>query len=836
MRVDRRSAAALLGLALRRNPRRAQLLVSRVLGKHVPTDPRVVQAAGLLLGGLVADALAGRLPRASCRSALLHAAVRRARRGRRGGAAPPRRGDAVAPDRGRRRRARVRRDRHRPRALRRRGPRRRRLPALHPAPVAGVADRGRRSTRSTPTPPSTCCCRPTRRCWPGRARWCWSTTSSPPAAPRSTRSRRCTAPRRARTTCSPPWSTSARTRSPGCPTGCAVDVVALTRGAPHAAARPRRAGRGPARRAAPPLLPDGRSCSSSPNVSARAAAPARTPTIVPACRAGPTRLGCCVETCGWPAGLPAGGRHGFTAAHHRRAGRARCPGWPPTSRRGRRAGGERTLVLGTEELMYAAAAAGRRRSPTRATTSGSRPPPAPPPSPSTTPATPSAAARLPGPRRPGRRPRPPLRLQRRPRDRVGPRASSWSTRPADTPAAAHRAARRRSPRTPGAPTRGGHAVSTPEPLRGPAFGSYPPDEVAWLLTDLSDVALEAPTEEREEAIQSGGAHYAESLPHEYQPDAAVPAAVPRGAGRSRRARLAQAVGVVTELVLAERGPDVVLVSLARAGTPVGVLMRRWAAARHGLDAAALRRVDRARPRHRPGRAALPGRAPRPRPRRVRRRLDRQGRDHPRAGGGAARARPAVRPRARRARRPRPLRPHVRHPRGLPHPLRLPQLDGVRAGLAHRPQRPADRPRRCPRREVLRRARAGGRLHRLPRRGRRRSSTAVADTRPPARPRSRLRRAGRASNASRRRTASATSTSSSPASARPPGCCCAGCRGRSSSGPERAAADLAHVRLLAEQRGVPVEEVAELPYSCVGLIHPRFTRGATGADGRAVRAG
>lgn len=47
------------------------------------------------------------------------------------------------------------------------------------------------------------------------------------------------------------------------------------------------------------------------------------------------------------------------------------------------------------------------------------------------------------------------------------------------------------------------------------------------------------------------------------------------------------------------------------------------------------------------------------------------------------------------------------------------------------------------------------------------------------------------------------------------------------------ADLAHVRLLAEQRGVPVEEVDELPYSCVGLIHPQYTRGATGADGKAV---
>jgi hypothetical protein len=47
------------------------------------------------------------------------------------------------------------------------------------------------------------------------------------------------------------------------------------------------------------------------------------------------------------------------------------------------------------------------------------------------------------------------------------------------------------------------------------------------------------------------------------------------------------------------------------------------------------------------------------------------------------------------------------------------------------------------------------------------------------------------------------------------------------------ADLDHVRLLAAQRGTPVEEVDELPYSCVGLIHPRYTRGATGADGLAA---
>ncbi|MFJ8493611.1 phosphoribosyltransferase [Streptomyces sp. NPDC094038] len=122
----------------------------------------------------------------------------------------------------------------------------------------------------------------------------------------------------------------------------------------------------------------------------------------------------------------------------------------------------------------------------------------------------------------------------------------------------------------------------PEPLRGPAFSSYPAEDVGWLLQDLSEVTLEAPTEEREEAIQSGGAHYAESLPVEYQPSEQYQALF-HAALETSAARIAQAVGVVTETVLAERSPRPVLVSLARAGTPVGVLMRRWAQFRYGLD-------------------------------------------------------------------------------------------------------------------------------------------------------------------------------------------------------------------------------------------------------------
>ncbi|MFD7259730.1 phosphoribosyltransferase [Streptomyces sp. NPDC059874] len=122
----------------------------------------------------------------------------------------------------------------------------------------------------------------------------------------------------------------------------------------------------------------------------------------------------------------------------------------------------------------------------------------------------------------------------------------------------------------------------PEPLRGPAFSSYAPEDVGWLLQDFSDVELEAPTEEREEAIQAGGAHYAESLPVEYQPSPQYQELY-QSALKASAARMAKAVGTVTETVLAERTPSPVLVSLARAGTPVGVLMRRWAQARHGLD-------------------------------------------------------------------------------------------------------------------------------------------------------------------------------------------------------------------------------------------------------------
>jgi hypothetical protein len=49
----------LVGVAIRQNPRRPHLLVSSVLGKHVPTDPRIVYGTGRRLGDLVAGRLDG---------------------------------------------------------------------------------------------------------------------------------------------------------------------------------------------------------------------------------------------------------------------------------------------------------------------------------------------------------------------------------------------------------------------------------------------------------------------------------------------------------------------------------------------------------------------------------------------------------------------------------------------------------------------------------------------------------------------------------------------------------------------------------------------------------
>ncbi|MDQ6739698.1 MAG: phosphoribosyltransferase family protein, partial [Actinomycetota bacterium] len=107
----------------------------------------------------------------------------------------------------------------------------------------------------------------------------------------------------------------------------------------------------------------------------------------------------------------------------------------------------------------------------------------------------------------------------------------------------------------GPPPAGWTVPATPEavprPLRGPDFGSYAPDDVGWLLKDLGDTPLEAPAAEREHRIQSGLASYAESLPVEYIPSDEYQRLYQVALHRSAR-RMAEAVGIVADLAIAAR--------------------------------------------------------------------------------------------------------------------------------------------------------------------------------------------------------------------------------------------------------------------------------------------
>ena len=382
----------------------------------------------------------------------------------------------------------------------------------------------------------------------------------------------------------------------------------------------------------------------------------------------------------------------------------------------------------------------------------------------------------------------------------------------------------------------------PLPLRGPRFGSYAPDEITWLLTDLSDVPLEAPTEEREEAIQRGGAHYAESLPIEYQPDLAYRRLFERALTNNAE-RIAHAVGIVTELVLAERGPRPVLASLARAGTPIGILMRRWAAFAHGLevphyavsivrgrgiDTAALRYLAA---RHDPadvvfvdgwtGKGAIAHEL-------------RIAVEQANAALGTAfsptlavladpgscvetfgtRADFLV-PSAclnstvsglvsRTVLNPRILAPGQFHGAKFYRDLRSDDVSAlfVDTIAARFGDVAASVRREWPLRQRADRTPTWAGWAQLRRLSDEYGIGDLTLVKPGV---------GETTRVLLRRVPWAVLV-------RPD-----------------AGADLAHVRLLAAQRGVPVEEVPGLAYSCVGLIHPRFTRGATGADGSAVRA-
>lgn len=136
-------------------------------------------------------------------------------------------------------------------------------------------------------------------------------------------------------------------------------------------------------------------------------------------------------------------------------------------------------------------------------------------------------------------------------------------------------------------------------------GSYAPEDVTFLLKPIHMEPTDVLDKERK--IQSGECHYSEMLSAEHAPSERY-LTVFRDAFTRNRRRFALDVCRLARII-AERVPrgPVVLASLARAGTPVGVLLRRTLVrhmgreARHfslsairdrGIDANALRHVLR----------------------------------------------------------------------------------------------------------------------------------------------------------------------------------------------------------------------------------------------------
>lgn len=111
--------------------------------------------------------------------------------------------------------------------------------------------------------------------------------------------------------------------------------------------------------------------------------------------------------------------------------------------------------------------------------------------------------------------------------------------------------------------------------------SYKEDDVTLLLKDITGLVKPQPTKERERLIQAGR-HYSEMLPEEYVPTREYMEAYEE-ALQVYAGAVAQAVGRLADKVIEARGRDVVLVSLARAGIPVGILLKRYIKFKYHAD-------------------------------------------------------------------------------------------------------------------------------------------------------------------------------------------------------------------------------------------------------------
>lgn len=111
--------------------------------------------------------------------------------------------------------------------------------------------------------------------------------------------------------------------------------------------------------------------------------------------------------------------------------------------------------------------------------------------------------------------------------------------------------------------------------------SYKESDVIFLLKDITGMVQPQPTEEREKEIQAGR-HYCEMLPIEYVPTPKYMETY-REALRHDAKPTAKAVGTLADKIMQKKGVHVVLVSLARAGTPIGILLKHFLRQNYHLD-------------------------------------------------------------------------------------------------------------------------------------------------------------------------------------------------------------------------------------------------------------
>lgn len=111
--------------------------------------------------------------------------------------------------------------------------------------------------------------------------------------------------------------------------------------------------------------------------------------------------------------------------------------------------------------------------------------------------------------------------------------------------------------------------------------SYDEKDVILLLKDITGKVKPQSTEERERLIQAGR-HYCEMLPVEYVPTKKY-MEIYNEALKHYSKPMAVAVGSLADKIIARKGKKVVLVSLARAGIPIGILIKRYIKKKYDID-------------------------------------------------------------------------------------------------------------------------------------------------------------------------------------------------------------------------------------------------------------